>query len=264
MLHHDARGRGRTKVRRRSEAGAGARRLAWGALLATSAAVCVVPVGCASSDEHPASPQQGTEPSLSASTVAALQACADEGAGRLERHAYEIGFEVEVTADGEVRAVKPKGKRLDDASVERCMMNALRATPPGFAPDSASDPLISRRVPGHARGVLGSVTVLPVVVELTAVLATVSGVTIVVMIGVVVVAAAVASSDAGPSEEECKKDWERALAKCDEWLSKPNPPSGLTGGYKDRYNCAKGHVMEGCEGANEIDWGSKGRPGRRY
>jgi len=75
------------------------------------------------------------------------------------------------------------------------MMNALRATASGLVPDSTSDPLISRRVPGHARGVLGSVTVLPVVVELTAVLVTAYGVTIVVTIGVIVVAAAVSLTD---------------------------------------------------------------------
>jgi hypothetical protein len=168
-----------------------------------------------------------------------------------------------VTAEGEVRAVKPKGKRLEDAGVERCMMNALRASPSGLVPDSASDPLISRRVPGHARGVLGSVTVLPVVVELTAVLATASGVTIIVTIGVIVVAAAAASSDAGPSEEECEEEWRQAKEKCIDWLAEQDPPPNVIGPRKTLRDCMESNVRYDC-GGKKVDRTKSPRPGMRF
>jgi hypothetical protein len=56
----------------------------------------------------------------------------------------------------------PQDRRLDDASLEGCMMDALRAMPSGFIPEST---LILRSVPGHARSVLGSVTTLPQLIE---------------------------------------------------------------------------------------------------
>jgi hypothetical protein len=168
----------------------------------------MVPMGCGSSDEHAVLPQQPMQPTtLPASTVHALQACAEEGAGRLQRHAYEIEFKVQVTRDGVVRAVMPRDRRLDDASVERCMMDALRAMPSGFISENT---LISRSVRGHARSVLGSVTALPKLIELTAVLATASGATIVVVVAVVVLVAAVSLADDGPSAEECEEEWKKA------------------------------------------------------
>jgi hypothetical protein len=87
--------------RRGPAAGASGSRLAWGMLLATSLAVCIVPMGCASSDEHAAAPER-TASSLPKSTIEALQACAEKGAGRLQHHSYEIRFEVALEDDGTV------------------------------------------------------------------------------------------------------------------------------------------------------------------
>jgi len=62
-------------------------------------------------------------------------------------------------------------------------------------------------------------------------------------------------------KKRCEQEWEDAFRKCSQWLSKPNPPRGLTGGYNNLADCARGHVSEEC-GGNPIDWGSKGRGGR--
>jgi hypothetical protein len=90
------------------------------------------------------------------------------------------------------------------------MMDALRAMPPGFMPESASPSLVSHRVPGHARGVLGSVSVLSQLVELAPVVVTGSGVTIVVVVAILVVAAAVSLANDGPTKEECDEEWKKA------------------------------------------------------
>ncbi|MDC0749376.1 hypothetical protein [Polyangium mundeleinium] len=190
-------------------------RFAWAMLLATCMAVCMVPMGCGSSEEHAVAPER-TQGSLPAFTVRALQACAEEGTGRLRRQAYEIGFKVELT-DDRVQAVAPKGPRLDDAGLEQCMMNALRTmTDAGFSTDRTV--LISYG--GHlpARGVLANVTVLPEIVKLAeVVVAGPGGVTIVVVVVVVVIAAVVLSEDK-PKEEvvEAIKRWPKRINdKCD-------------------------------------------------
>jgi hypothetical protein len=51
----------------------------------------------------------------------------------------------------------------------------------------------------------------------------------------------------------CKEEWEAAREKCEEWLSMPNPPRRLTGGYGNTEDCARGHVSERC-GGKPIDW----------
>jgi hypothetical protein len=51
----------------------------------------------------------------------------------------------------------------------------------------------------------------------------------------------------------CKEEWEAAREKCEELLSKPNPPRHLTGRYRNTEDCARGHVSERC-GGNPIDW----------
>ncbi|MDC0744982.1 hypothetical protein [Polyangium mundeleinium] len=114
------------------------RRLAGATLFATCMAVCVVPMGCGASDEYAAVPEPLTEGSLPASTVRALQACVEERAGRLQRHAYEIEFQVVLRGD-RVSEVTPKGPRLDDAGLERCMMAALRTmADAGYTPNPTS------------------------------------------------------------------------------------------------------------------------------
>jgi hypothetical protein len=51
----------------------------------------------------------------------------------------------------------------------------------------------------------------------------------------------------------CKEECEAAREKCEELLSKPNPPRHLTGRYRNTEDCARGHVSERC-GGNPIDW----------
>jgi hypothetical protein len=233
-------------------------------LLATCMAVCMVPMGCGASDGYAEAPRQRTSSSLPPVTIRAVQACGERHGGRLSRHAYEIGFEVELKGD-RVREVTPQGPRLDDAGLERCLMDALRTmADAGFSRESE---LISYGGLLPRQGVLANVSVLDQLIRLALlVVTTASGTTIVVAVMVLVVVAAVSMKDdepKKPTKEECDEEWKRAIAKCKEWLSMPNPPRWLTGGYTDPKLCAKGHVMEGCLG-NEVNWGKQGRPGRRY
>jgi len=229
-------------------------RLAGLGLSTIAMAVCIVPMGCGSSDEHAAVPEKGAQSFLPENMHDALQACADEGARRLQRHSYEIGFEVHLDRDGAVRKVETRGARLDDVGLEQCMKDALMGMS-GFVPESASVSVASRAV-------LGTSSALPQMVELVPVILTGGGgVTILVTITIVVAVAAVALRT--PTKEECDEDWAKALEECDKLLSGPNPSRWRTGGYKDRYNCARGLVMEPCLG-NEVDWGNQGRPGRRF
>jgi len=46
----------------------------------------------------------------------------------------------------------------------------------------------------------------------------------------------------------CKEEWEEARKQCAEWLSTPNPPKGVTGGYRNIEDCARGLVSERCGG----------------
>jgi hypothetical protein len=248
MSDHGARARGR--------------RFAWGTLFATCMAVCMVPMGCGASDEYAAAPEQGTQPTLPASTVEALQACAKEGAGRLQHNAYEIGFDVTLDDDGGVRRVTATGHRLEDASLEGCMIDALRAMNPEFLPE------ISRGFPAHARGVVGSVSVLPPLAELAPVVIGASGVTIVVTVALIVVIAAVALTDRDPTEEECKEEKIRATLDCKKWLAMPNPPRERIGPRMNLEDCIASNIHEACGGKKvERDKSpqyDKSRPGRRF
>ncbi len=49
-------------------------------------------------------------------------------------------------------------------------------------------------------------------------------------------------------DEDCDKEWEAARETCRELLSRRNPPRGLTGGYKNIEDCARGFVTEECGG----------------
>jgi hypothetical protein len=63
---------------------------------------------------------------------------------------------------------------------------------------------------------------------------------------------------AKPAGSDCEREWEEAFAMCNDWLSQPNPPQGLTGGHTSVYACAKGLVSERC-GGNKIDRGRSGK-----
>lgn len=54
-----------------------------------------------------------------------------------------------------------------------------------------------------------------------------------------------ALSGGGP---DCGREWEDARRMCEEELAKPNPSRGITGGYTNRDDCARGLVSEQCGG----------------
>jgi RHS repeat-associated protein len=62
------------------------------------------------------------------------------------------------------------------------------------------------------------------------------------------------TANEGNKGRECEKEWEEAYEMCRELLSRPHPPRGLTGGYGDLENCARGFVSEAC-GGNPVDRG---------
>jgi RHS repeat-associated protein len=58
----------------------------------------------------------------------------------------------------------------------------------------------------------------------------------------------------GPKDDDdCDREWEAAREMCRQFLSQPSPPRGITGGYRDIENCARGLVSQEC-GGNQIDW----------
>ncbi|MDI1430812.1 hypothetical protein [Polyangium sorediatum] len=187
-------------------------RLAGATLVATCMAVAMVPIGCGASDEHAAAPRQGSGLALPPRTVQALQACVKEGGQRLRHNAYEIEFAVEMTGDL-VTEVKSKGPRLDDASVQQCMREALRRmADAGFSPDP--DELVSRGGLLPTRGMLANTWALPQVIRLIPVVVGSGGTMIVVAVAVLVVVAAVSLKDERPSKEDCKKIKQMCIEEC--------------------------------------------------
>jgi len=51
----------------------------------------------------------------------------------------------------------------------------------------------------------------------------------------------------------CEEEWEEARKQCAQWLSTRNPPRGVTGGYRNVEDCARGLVSERC-GGNPVKW----------
>ena len=241
-------------------------RLAGAGLFVTCLAVCLVPAGCGATDEYASVPEHPTDGALPASTVRALQACVEERAGRLQRHAYEIEFQVALKGD-RVLEVKPKGPRLDDAGLEGCMIDALRRmADAGYAPDP--DALISRGSLLPARGVLANVSVISQLIRLVPVVVSASGVTIVVGVAVLVVAAAVSLTERKPTEEECKAQKKRATADCNDWLEMPNPPRERIGPLGTLADCIASNISEAC-GGKKFDRErspqyDQSRPGMRF
>jgi len=128
-----------------------------------------------------------------------------------------------------------------------------------FLPADESFQLPPQSVLPSSRSLLGTTALLPQAIHLAPIVLTASGVTIIIGVGVIVLAAVIA----GNMSEECLQQWEDARDECRRFVSSRDPQRGLTGGYKDIENCARGHVEERC-GGNRIDWGKQGRPGRRY
>jgi hypothetical protein len=60
-------------------------------------------------------------------------------------------------------------------------------------------------------------------------------------------------------KKRCDKEWDDAFKMCKEELSKPHPSPGITGGYNNIMDCARGLVSEGC-GGNPVDHGKKKKP----
>jgi RHS repeat-associated protein len=54
-------------------------------------------------------------------------------------------------------------------------------------------------------------------------------------------------------EDPCEEEWREAYETCRDLLSKPNPPRGVTGGYKNIQDCARGLVSEEC-GGNPVSY----------
>lgn len=53
------------------------------------------------------------------------------------------------------------------------------------------------------------------------------------------------------AEEDCQQEWEQAYNVCEREIAR-GTHRGITGGYKDLYNCARGLVSRRC-GGNKID-----------
>jgi RHS repeat-associated protein len=54
--------------------------------------------------------------------------------------------------------------------------------------------------------------------------------------------------DWSDGDDDCDKEWNEARKMCNDLLASPNPPRGITGGYKDVKNCARGLVSQRCGG----------------
>lgn len=184
---------------------------------ATALLLGLLPVACAASDDYAVVPHSTAQLPIPEMTAAAIRSCALDTARQFTRNAYEIAFDVEVTRTGVIQSVKPKGKRLDDADLETCILQELQVMPiPASAVENRPDPLISRNVPVHARGVMGNTLLWGELVgEMLPLLVSVSGVTIIVVVAIVVVAVAVADDSDEESEiERCRKVNEACQQQC--------------------------------------------------
>jgi hypothetical protein len=50
------------------------------------------------------------------------------------------------------------------------------------------------------------------------------------------------------NDPDCDDEWDYARRKCEELLSQRDPPRGVTGGYRNVEDCARGLVSERCGG----------------
>jgi hypothetical protein len=58
----------------------------------------------------------------------------------------------------------------------------------------------------------------------------------------------ICESDPTPPIDPCAAEWEEAIRACESELAKPNPSRGITGGYTNVMDCARGLVSELCGG----------------
>jgi RHS repeat-associated protein len=86
---------------------------------------------------------------------------------------------------------------------------------------------------------------------------TVIGIAIGTAVGVI--ATACIANAISNHNDECAQEWREARANCAQELSKPNPSRGMTGGYTDIENCARGLVSEAC-GGNPVDHSKSPKP----
>jgi len=233
------------------------------AALALCLGLGLVAAGCgASGPLTPVEPGTSEHP-LAESTVSHLSECAKSWAGDLKERSYKLHFNVTINNRGRVSDVDPEGSGLDVGDMETCMIGALQnMVVPPFVYERVASERGSRRIPAHARGLVGQTAMEPVIIILTPVIIEAAPVVIVVIIGVVVVAA-VASSMSSEMSEECEEEWRQAEKRCRALLKGRNPPRGVTGGYLNVEDCAKGLVSWDC-GGNPLDEGNQGRPGRKY
>jgi hypothetical protein len=56
------------------------------------------------------------------------------------------------------------------------------------------------------------------------------------------------ASAGDPSAPGCREEWQEAREQCARWIASQNPPRGVTGGYRDLEDCARGLVSERCGG----------------
>lgn len=226
----------------------------------------LLPLGCAATDDYvevPAQPFEAApivEQTVPPEIRAALQTCAKARAAHLSKHSYEATFEIQATARGEIEEIKPKGNRLDDADLETCMTNALKSLPiREYLPpdDSLMSPADPQSALSSSRALLGTTALLPQAIRLVPIVITApGGITIVVAVAIVMVAVATMSA-------ECQEEWRKAKDKCADMLEWNDVPRGVTGGYVNTKDCARGLVHVDC-GGNRTDDGDRGaRPGRR-
>lgn len=271
MVHGDEPMKGRTNARDHRSTVSNRRRLASATLFATAFLMCMVPIGCAATDESveaPPQPLESSQPShrvMPPNIVTALQSCMNEGVSRLSRHSYELSFELQVNENRAIRSIEPQGKRLDDTKIEMCIIRALDTMPmrdlllpdDSVLDDSAS--ATSQRVLPSSRSLIGNAALLPQVIRFVPIVVSASGVTIVVAVVVVVAVAAVVAT----MSAECLQEWKDARKECLKQLESNDPDYGVTGGYVNTKDCARGLVAQRC-GGNRYDGDGQGaRPGRR-
>ena len=233
------------------------------AALALCLGLGLIAAGCgASGPPTPVEPGTSEHP-LAESTVSHLSECAKSWAGDLKERSYKLHFNVTINNRGRVSDVDPEGSGLDVGDMEKCMIGALQnMVVPPFVYERVASERGSRRIPAHARGLVGQTAMEPVIIILTPVIIEAAPVVIIVVIGIIATAA-IASSMSGKMSKECIEEWNWARDECRKMLASRNPPRGVTGGYSEVENCADGLVSERCKG-NDIDWGDQGRPGRKY
>jgi hypothetical protein len=118
------------------------------------------PMGCGGVvDDYSRAPISERGLKLPESTVARLQACADEYAPKLPSSSYKLSFDVAVDALGGVVEVKTVDMQPFNRDVDVCMILALRAmSVPASVLPKGDAPLVSENTQTPAsRGTLGTV-----------------------------------------------------------------------------------------------------------